>query len=152
MLLLGDTFPDFEAMTTDGFLRIHDFIANSWCILFSHPADFTPVCTTELARAAQLTSEFAKRNCKMIALSCNDMSSHLSWLEDIKHYANIEASHKFPYPIIDDQHRILAIRLGMIENYNAKTSERFSKTGLPLTCRAVSVFRLNQIALTAHLE
>ena len=133
MLLLGDKFPDFEAMTTDGPIKFHQFIGDSWCILFSHPDDFTPVCTTELARAAQLAPEFAKRNCKMIALSCNDMASHLSWLEDIKHYANIERSVKFPYPIIDDQHRILAIRLGMIEN-----NSMAKQVGMPLTCRAVS--------------
>ena len=136
MLLLGDNFPDFDAMTTDGSIKFHEFIGDSWCILFSHPDDFTPVCTTELARAAELAPEFAKRNCKMIALSCNDLSSHLSWLEDIKFYANMDRSIKFPYPIIDDQHRVLAIRLGMIEN-----NKNFGKTGIPLTCRAVSIFK-----------
>ena len=134
MLLLGDKFPDFEAITTDGPIKFHEFIGDSWCILFSHPDDFTPVCTTELARAAELAPEFAKRNCKMIALSCNDLSSHLAWLEDIKFYANMDRSIKFPYPIIDDHHRLLAIRLGMIEN-----NKNFSQTGIPLTCRAVSI-------------
>ncbi|NXO68420.1 PRDX6 protein, partial [Phainopepla nitens] len=78
-LLLGDEAPDFEADTTQGRIRFHDFLGDSWGILFSHPRDFTPVCTTELGRAAKLAPEFSKRNVKMIALSIDSVQDHLSW-------------------------------------------------------------------------
>ncbi|NXE75542.1 PRDX6 protein, partial [Cochlearius cochlearius] len=78
-LLLGDEAPDFEADTTQGRIRFHDFLGDSWGILFSHPRDFTPVCTTELGRAAKLAPEFSKRNVKMIALSIDSVPDHLSW-------------------------------------------------------------------------
>ncbi|NXK10401.1 PRDX6 protein, partial [Herpetotheres cachinnans] len=78
-LLLGDEAPNFEAETTQGRIRFHDFLGDSWGILFSHPRDFTPVCTTELGRAAKLASEFSKRNVKMIALSIDSVQDHLSW-------------------------------------------------------------------------
>ncbi|NWY70224.1 PRDX6 protein, partial [Erithacus rubecula] len=78
-LLLGDEAPNFEADTTHGRIRFHDFLGDSWGILFSHPRDFTPVCTTELGRAAKLAPEFSKRNVKMIALSIDSVQDHLSW-------------------------------------------------------------------------
>ncbi|NXL21499.1 PRDX6 protein, partial [Setophaga kirtlandii] len=78
-LLLGDEAPNFEADTTQGRIRFHDFLGDSWGILFSHPRDFTPVCTTELGRAARLAPEFSKRNVKMIALSIDSVQDHLSW-------------------------------------------------------------------------
>ncbi|NXN45616.1 PRDX6 protein, partial [Rhinoptilus africanus] len=78
-LLLGDEAPNFEAETTQGRIRFHDFLGDSWGILFSHPRDFTPVCTTELGRAAKLAPEFSKRNVKMIALSIDSVQDHLSW-------------------------------------------------------------------------
>ncbi|NXT22836.1 PRDX6 protein, partial [Syrrhaptes paradoxus] len=78
-LLLGDEAPNFEAETTQGRIRFHDFLGDSWGILFSHPRDFTPVCTTELGRAAKLAAEFSKRNVKMIALSIDSVQDHLSW-------------------------------------------------------------------------
>ncbi|NXC14349.1 PRDX6 protein, partial [Corythaeola cristata] len=78
-LLLGDEAPNFEAETTHGRIRFHDFLGDSWGILFSHPRDFTPVCTTELGRAAKLAPEFSKRNVKMIALSIDSVQDHLSW-------------------------------------------------------------------------
>ncbi|NXD82922.1 PRDX6 protein, partial [Halcyon senegalensis] len=78
-LLLGDEAPNFEAETTQGRIRFHDFLGDSWGILFSHPRDFTPVCTTELGRAAKLAPEFHKRNVKMIALSIDSVQDHLSW-------------------------------------------------------------------------
>ncbi|NXF88083.1 PRDX6 protein, partial [Eubucco bourcierii] len=78
-LLLGDEAPNFEAETTQGRIRFHDFLGDSWGILFSHPRDFTPVCTTELGRAAKLAPEFQKRNVKMIALSIDSVQDHLSW-------------------------------------------------------------------------
>ncbi|NXE70277.1 PRDX6 protein, partial [Calcarius ornatus] len=78
-LLLGDEAPNFEADTTEGRIRFHDFLGDSWGILFSHPRDFTPVCTTELGRAARLAPEFSKRNVKLIALSIDSVQDHLSW-------------------------------------------------------------------------
>ncbi|NWR64962.1 PRDX6 protein, partial [Bucorvus abyssinicus] len=78
-LLLGDEAPNFEAETTQGRIRFHDFLGDSWGILFSHPRDFTPVCTTELGRAAKLAPEFHKRNVKMIALSIDSVQDHLAW-------------------------------------------------------------------------
>ncbi|NXX94268.1 PRDX6 protein, partial [Centropus bengalensis] len=78
-LLLGDEAPNFEADTTQGRIRFHDFLGDSWGILFSHPRDFTPVCTTELGRAAKLAAEFSKRNVKMIALSIDSVPDHLGW-------------------------------------------------------------------------
>uniref|UniRef100_A0A1A8CSS9 Peroxiredoxin 6 n=1 Tax=Nothobranchius kadleci TaxID=1051664 RepID=A0A1A8CSS9_NOTKA len=78
-LLLGDVFPDFEAETTVGKIKFHDFLGDSWGILFSHPRDYTPVCTTELGRAAKLSSEFSKRNVRMIALSIDCLEDHYGW-------------------------------------------------------------------------
>ena len=132
-VLLGDTFPNFTVQTSEGELELHKFIEGSWCIFFSHPADFTPVCTTELARAAQLAPEFTKRNVKMIALSCDPVDTHKSWIKDIQAYGNLDTSKNFPYPIIDDTSRELAHKLGMID-----PDERDSK-GMPLTARAVFV-------------
>ncbi len=105
---------------------------SSWCIFFSHPHDFTPVCTTELGRAAKLAPEFHKRGFKMIAISCNDCSMHKEWIKDIQDYSNLDKSSAFPYPIIDDTDRSLAVRLGMID------PDEKDSTGMPLTARAVS--------------
>ncbi|KAL3090400.1 hypothetical protein niasHS_006852 [Heterodera schachtii] len=141
MLLLGEQFPDFGADTSHG--KIDSFYEwmgeESWAILFSHPADFTPVCTTELARAAQLTTEFARRQVKVIALSCDSSESHRNWTEDIAAYGNSKgngnekissAADYFPFPIIADQQRLLATKFGMIDPLNSDLS------GVPLTVRA----------------
>merc|ERR1711936_22908 len=76
---LGDVFPNFEAPTTKGKIKFHDFLGDSWGILFSHPADYTPVCTTELARVISYQDKFKARNVKMIALSCDSVEDHLGW-------------------------------------------------------------------------
>ncbi|XP_054718907.1 peroxiredoxin-6-like [Uloborus diversus] len=133
MVNLGDTFPDFTADTTIGKIRFHDFIKNSWSILFAHPADFTPVCTSELGRVAKLAPEFEKRGVKLLALSCDDVLSHEQWIEDIKSFACLETTKGFPFPIIADEKRELAVKLQMID------PEEKDKDGLPLTCRAVFV-------------
>lgn len=104
----------------------------SWGILFSHPADFTPVCTTELARVLKLMPEFEKRNVKVIALSCDSVESHKSWINDIKMYGQC-MSDTFPYPIIADEDRKLATKLNMIDP-DEKDSD-----GVPLTARAVFI-------------
>ncbi|XP_068731148.1 peroxiredoxin-6-like [Montipora capricornis] len=131
MVNLGDKFPDFEAETSNGKIKFHDAIDKSWAILFSHPADYTPVCTTELALVVKQATEFTKRGVKLFALSCNDVQSHKGWIEDIKHYA--EKGEEFPYPIIADEKRELAVKLGMID-----PDEKDSQ-GMPLTARAVFI-------------
>lgn len=100
--------------------------------MFSHPADYTPVCTTELGRVAVLAPEFKKRGVKMIALSCDDVDSHKGWIIDIQAYNQTSATDCFPYPIIADPGRDLAVKFGMLD------PDEKSKEGLPLTCRAVS--------------
>ncbi|XP_055387001.1 peroxiredoxin-6 isoform X2 [Condylostylus longicornis] len=103
---------------------------NSWAILFSHPADYTPVCTTELSRVANLVPEFKKRNIKPIALSCDSVESHRGWIEDIKSYGSLSS---FNYPIIADDKRELAVKFNMLDK------DEIGKDGIPLTCRAVFV-------------
>ena len=83
-LRLGDTAPDFTQQSTDGLIKFHDYLGDSWGVLFSHPADFTPVCTTELGMAAKLKEQFTKRNVKMIALSVDPLESHTKWVNDIR--------------------------------------------------------------------
>ena len=95
---LGDTAPDFNAKTTEGDINFYDYLGDGWGVLFSHPADFTPVCTTELGRVSHLMSEFAKRNTKVIALSIDPLDSHAEWVKDIN-----ETQHTtINYPIIAD--------------------------------------------------
>ncbi|XP_041987076.1 peroxiredoxin-6 [Aricia agestis] len=138
MLLLGDMFPNFTASTTEGKIDFHSWLGESWGILFSHPSDFTPVCTTELARVMQLLPEFKKRNIKVIGLSCDSISSHHEWCEDIKSYGGFSSDEKFPYPIIEDEKRILATKLGMIDK------DEISPSGIALTARAVFVVDPNK--------
>lgn len=95
---LGDTAPDFTAESSTGKINFYDFLGNSWGVLFSHPADFTPVCTTELGSAAKLKPEFEKRNVKVIALSVDPVKSHLEWIKDINDTHKTEVN----FPIIAD--------------------------------------------------
>jgi len=97
-LQIGDTAPDFEAETTEGRIRFHDWIGDSWAVLFSHPKDFTPVCTTELGYMAKIKPEFDRRNVKVIGLSVDSSSDHERWAQDIA-----ETQGQAPnYPIIGD--------------------------------------------------
>jgi len=114
---LGATVPDFKGNTTHGPISFHEWIGNSWCVLFSHPADFTPVCTTELGRMAVHKPEFDKRGVKLIALSCDKLKSHKDWVDDIKSYCK-DIPGDFPYPIISDETRELAIKLDMLDEVN----------------------------------
>lgn len=98
---LGDIAPDFEQDSSEGRIRFHEWLGNSWGILFSHPADFTPVCTTELGYTAKLADEFAKRGVKVIALSVDPVDSHLRWIEDI----NETQSTRVNFPILADADR-----------------------------------------------
>ncbi|RZF46090.1 hypothetical protein LSTR_LSTR004803 [Laodelphax striatellus] len=114
---LGATIPDFSAKTTHGPIQFYDWLGDSWCVLFSHPADFTPVCTTELGRIAVHQQEFKKRNVKLLAHSCDKLQSHTDWVNDIKSYCP-DIPGDFPYPIIGDDTRELAIRLDMLDEAN----------------------------------
>lgn len=97
-LRINDIAPDFTAETTQGRIRFHDWIGDSWAILFSHPKDFTPVCTTELGYMARIEPEFARRNCKIIGLSVDPVDSHAAWAKDIE-----ETQGQLPgYPLIGD--------------------------------------------------
>ncbi len=107
---LGDTAPDFTAKTTEGEIRFHDWLGNSWGVLFSHPADYTPVCTTELGRTAQLKSEFDKRNVKVMAVSVDGLESHKGWIKDINETQNTTVN----FPLIADEDRKVADLYGMI--------------------------------------
>lgn len=102
-LRLGDTAPDFEAETTEGKIGFHDWIGDGWALLFSHPADFTPVCTTELGETANLKKEFEKRNCKVIAISVDSVEDHKSWIGDIDETQGCAVD----FPIIGDvEHKV----------------------------------------------
>ncbi|MGK6344109.1 peroxiredoxin [Chryseobacterium sp. DT-3] len=100
-LKLGDTAPDFQAETSLGDIKFHEFLGNSWGILFSHPADYTPVCTTELGYTSKLKSEFDKRETKVIALSVDGVEDHQSWIKDINETQNTDVQ----FPIIADKDR-----------------------------------------------
>ena len=109
-LRLGDTVPDFQAETTHGKVSFHDWLGPSWGILFSHPADYTPVCTTELGAVAKLKPEFDRRNVKVIAISVDPLDSHAGWVKDIN-----ETQHtSMNFPIIADADRTVAQAYDMI--------------------------------------
>ena len=107
---LGDIAPDFEAPTTQGPIKFHEWKAGKWAILFSHPKDFTPVCTTELGMAAGLKGEFEKRNCKVIGLSVDSVESHMKWEGDIKDVTGNEVN----FPMIGDPDKHVANLYDMI--------------------------------------
>ena len=109
-LQLGDTAPDFEADTTDGTLKFHEWMSDDWAVLFSHPADFTPVCTTELGEVARLKPEFDKRGVKVIGLSVDPLDDHRSWAGDIAE----TQGHALNFPLIADPDREIADLYGMI--------------------------------------
>jgi alkyl hydroperoxide reductase subunit AhpC len=107
---LGDTAPDFTAQTTEGTIELHKYLGDGWGVLFSHPKDYTPVCTTELGRVANLKSEFDKRNVKVLALSVDPVDSHKGWVNDI----NETQSCSVNYPIIADPDKKIAEMYDMI--------------------------------------
>ena len=120
-LRLGDIAPDFSADTTQGPINFHEWLGTSWGMLFSHPADFTPVCTTELGRTALLKGEFDKRNVKVIAVSVDDLDSHNRWTPDIKDVTGTEVN----FPIIADADRNVATLYDMIHpNASEKSTVR----------------------------
>ena len=109
-LLLGDTAPNFKAETTTGPIDFHDWIGDEWAVFFSHPADFTPVCTTELGYTARLKDEFAKRGAKAIVISVDGIEDHLAWTRDIEEIEGVPVE----FPIIADPERKVASLYGMI--------------------------------------
>ncbi|HEY8593607.1 MAG TPA: peroxiredoxin [Devosiaceae bacterium] len=109
-LLIGDTVPDFEADTTEGHIRFHDYIAGKWAVLFSHPADFTPVCTTELGYTAKLKPEFEKRGVTVLGLSVDSLEDHKAWIGDIGETQGTPVN----FPMIADPDRKVANLFGMI--------------------------------------
>ncbi|HLI01665.1 MAG TPA: peroxiredoxin [Acidimicrobiales bacterium] len=109
-LQLGDEAPDFTAETTEGTIRFHEWLGDSWGVLFSHPKDFTPVCTTELGAVAKLKSEFDKRNTKVIGLSVDSVDSHQGWVGDINETQGTQVN----FPIIGDPDKKVANLYGMI--------------------------------------
>jgi alkyl hydroperoxide reductase subunit AhpC len=115
---LGDEAPNFSAVTTDGEIEFHTWKADSWAILFSHPADFTPVCTTELGRTAALKDEFAKRNTKAIAVSVDPIADHHSWAPDIGEVGGTALN----FPIIADPDRAVSEAYDMIHPGEGDTS------------------------------
>ena len=109
-LRLGDTAPNFQAKTSQGDIDFYEYLGIGWGVLFSHPADYTPVCTTELGRTASLKDEFDKRNVKVAALSVDSVESHLEWIKDINETQNVEVN----FPIIADENREIAEAYDMI--------------------------------------
>lgn len=107
---LGDEAPDFTADTTEGTISFHEWIGDGWCVLFSHPKDFTPVCTTELGTVAKIKPEFEKRGCKVIALSVDPLDDHHAWIRDINETQNTTVN----FPLIADPDRTVATLYDMI--------------------------------------
>lgn len=117
-LQLGDTAPNFNAQTTEGEINFHEWIGDSWCIFFSHPGDYTPVCTTELGQAAKMSKEFEKRNTKMIAISVDPLEDHFGWINDINETQKTTVN----YPIIADPDRKVANLYQMIHPNASETA------------------------------
>ena len=120
-LRLGDIAPNFTAKSTQGTIDFHEWLGESWGLLFSHPADFTPVCTTELGKTALLKGEFAKRNVKVVAVSVDDLDSHNRWIPDIEEVNGVSMN----FPIIADENKVVAELYDMIHpNASEKATVR----------------------------
>jgi alkyl hydroperoxide reductase subunit AhpC len=109
-LRLGDVAPNFKAKTSEGEIDFYEYLGDSWGVLFSHPADYTPVCTTELGKTASLKHEFDKRNVKVIALSVDSVETHKGWINDINETQGVEVN----FPLIGDENREIALAYDMI--------------------------------------
>ncbi|KAF1938649.1 thioredoxin-like protein [Clathrospora elynae] len=131
-LRLGSTAPNFKAETTQGPIDFHEFIGDKWVILFSHPEDYTPVCTTELGAFAKLEPEFTKRNTKLIGLSANTVDSHAGWIKDIDEISG--SSLKFP--IIGDKDRKIAYAYDMLDHQDLTNVDA---KGIAFTIRSVFI-------------
>jgi len=127
---IGDVAPNFTAPSTEGELDLHKHFEGSWGIVFSHPADFTPVCTTELGTVQRLWPEFQKRGVKVVGLSCDPIDKHKGWINDINETQHVTVQ----FPIVADADRKVAAQYGMLDQTNMEKS-----TGLPLTVRSVFI-------------
>jgi len=114
---LGDPAPDFEAVTTQGTIKLSDY-KGTWLILFSHPADFTPVCTTEFIAFAEIYGELKKRGVELLGLSIDSVNSHIAWVRNVEEKMGV----KIPFPIIADLDKVIATRYGMIHEGQSKTA------------------------------
>ncbi|MEJ6981462.1 peroxiredoxin [Pedobacter sp. P351] len=117
-LRLGDTAPNFKAQTSKGEIDFYEYLGDSWAVLFSHPADYTPVCTTELGRTASLNEEFEKRNVKVLALSVDPLDKHQGWIQDINETQGVEVN----FPIIADEDRRVSGLYDMIHPNASETA------------------------------
>ena len=118
-LQIGSIVPDFEAETTDGPIKFHDWLGGTWCLFFSHPKDFTPVCTTELGCMAGMKAEFDKRNCKIIGLSVDPVEDHIAWSKDVEE----ATGNAINYPMIGDPELKVAKLFGMLPADAGNSSE-----------------------------
>ncbi|CAO3591231.1 unnamed protein product [Absidia cylindrospora] len=132
VLRLGSIAPDFDAQTTKGDIKFHEFIGDKWTILFSHPADFTPVCTTELGLVAALEDEWEKRGVQVIGLSANGLEDHAKWIEDINEVNSVELN----FPIIADADRKVSELYDMLDHQDASNVDA---KGIPFTVRSVFI-------------
>lgn len=132
ILRLGSTAPDFSAKTTQGPITFHEFINSQWTILFSHPSDFTPVCTTELGEVAKRLPDFKALNTKVIGLSCNELTDHHRWIEDINRVNSCEVT----FPIIADPTREIATIYQMLDEQDITNKDQ---KGIPFTVRSVFI-------------
>jgi len=128
-LRLGDTAPDFETDSSDGKIKFYEYLGDSWGVLFSHPRDFTPVCTTELGRVAQLKKKFEERNVKVIALSVDSPGNHGKWIKDINEIVGCTMN----FPILADPDRKVSCLYDMLDQTHLEDS------GLPFTVRSVFI-------------
>ncbi|KAK0257887.1 peroxiredoxin 1 [Friedmanniomyces endolithicus] len=140
-LRLGSIAPNFKAETTGGPINFHEFIGENWVILFSHPEDYTPVCTTELGAFAELEPQFTKRGVKLIGLSANTIESHGGWIKDID---EISGS-KLRFPIIGDKERRVALTYDMIDHQDATNVD---SKGIAFTIRSVFIIDPKKIIRT----
>ncbi|CAG8659707.1 10708_t:CDS:2, partial [Acaulospora colombiana] len=128
-LRLGSKAPNFKAKTTQGEFDFYEYIDESWAILFSHPADFTPVCTTELGEVARRHEDFKQRNVKVIGISANGLAEHEKWVEDINEVNNVKLS----FPIIADADRQVATLYDMLDKQDITNVDT---AGIPFTIRS----------------
>jgi len=131
-LRLGSIAPNFQAETTKGHIDFHEFIGDKWVVLFSHPEDFTPVCTTELGAFAKLEPEFTRRGVKMIGLSANTIDSHGQWIQDINEISGSDLQ----FPIIGDKQRQVALLYDMLDQQDATNVD---SKGIAFTIRSVFI-------------
>ncbi|CUS21550.1 LAQU0S03e05138g1_1 [Lachancea quebecensis] len=131
-LRINSLAPNFTAQTTQGKLNFHEYLGDSWGVLFSHPADFTPVCTTELGAFAQLKPEFDQRNVKLIGLSAEEVDKHQKWIKDIEEISSLD---KFAFPIVGDSDREVAFLYDMVDEEGFKNLSK----GVVATIRSVYV-------------